>query len=510
MLMREIRRILFIAMLIALLAGCAPWTSNQGNNNQGGDSGTLESTTLSMASKDIGTIAPYTYSGAKSTASSRAAVSGESILSYVAPGSTVFQPLVFENSSGTKVIFAETTLTDIGDGYSIAEIRSLETIKSEPRVEYVDSGEKDKDGNPIMEATTVYVDVERYYGYNTGIIDSNTGNVYLTMTPEKKDGVQIDTWRGGMTTSEYIYFAGADMNSTSGNYESALYRVKKSSMENGKMEALTVPSVFWLNNFCNASDNFVIVEEALDSGTKLHLIDLRSNTPPTPIEFGAYETDQHYIPTFNFNHSFMLHGYNVYTIGADQRDWGKLAVIRYDVSEGKLTMGDIQYYNLPTSDGGYVTRLGVDDNGGSVSSGLFALRGGDGANMDKTDCIIYVEIDGSGVHVNTMAVAYEDRYIDYYEFHDGKLYWISGLGGAQSYINTYDFSTGAKNRYQIPGKGAADYEFSIDDNGSIVYLQYMGLTEIGTYSWNPETEDYPTLLSTLKTNVHSVINIDSL
>ena len=109
-----------------------------------------------------------------------------------------------------------------------------------------------------------------------------------------------------------------------------------------------------------------------------------------------------------------------------------------------------------------------------------------------------------------MRVPDGDRSVSYYQEHDGKIYWISGLGAATSYIKTYDLSTGQTRQYQIPGKGAASHEFNIDGDGSVVYWQYLDMADVGTFRWNPETEDYPTLLTTIETNVHSVINIDTL
>ena len=85
------------------------------------------STTLTITSKNISAIAPYVYESSLQSKSSEKALSivpidGQSYLSYLSPDSIGFQPLVFESSTGTKVILEGTKLYDIGSGCTIDHI----------------------------------------------------------------------------------------------------------------------------------------------------------------------------------------------------------------------------------------------------------------------------------------------------------------------------------------------------------------------------------------------------
>lgn len=121
---------------------------------------------------------------------------------------------MFITDNGTKVVFRDAELFDAGDGYFVAYINQLQTIRKEPIVQYSDSGEVDD--NPIMIATTVNVDVKRNYGSNYAIINTNTGDVYLTMSLSNgREGVAIDTYyKNIIGTKDYIYFIGRGRQST--------------------------------------------------------------------------------------------------------------------------------------------------------------------------------------------------------------------------------------------------------------------------------------------------------
>lgn len=486
-----------IFLILCLAVSCLPWGLGQDDD---------VSSALSLSTTDIGTLAPYAYSS-----NTRATVDGNSYLSYTAPGSTLFKPLVFITDNGTRVVFRDAELFDAGDGFFVAYINQLQTIRKEPTVQYTDSGEVDENDNPIMIATTVNVDVKRNYGSNYAIINTNTGDVYLTMSlSDGREGVSIDTYyKNIIGTKDYIYFIGRERQAT-GNKD-AVYRISKHNLEGGKLEALTNPAVMWAYDVTNASDNFVIFEQGVDNGPVIfNIIDLRNNLPATPITNGAYSDGTHYFQPFTYNYPFMLYGDSVYAFAAEgSRDGTNLGVLKYKVVEGQLVFDNLRIIGFPEGTGGYVHRLDVND-GNDKSTGLFAVRGGNGGQIDDTYYVVYTEITASGDDVKYMRVPDGDRSVSYYQEHDGKIYWISGLGAATSYIKTYDLSTGQTKQYQIPGKGAASHEFNIDGDGSVVYWQYLDMADVGTFRWNPETEDYPTLLTTIETNVHSIINIDTL
>ena len=504
--MKVFRTLIILSVLFCVIS-CTPWGEGVNNNGNGNNDEFGSAARLAIASEDVNTIAPYSYS----SASNVKALSDESYLSYTTSDSAIFRPLVLESDNGTKVVFKNTSITEIGDGYYIAFITNLLTIKSEPRIEYKKTDEIGSDGKPIVVASEVFVDIERDYWNNTAIIDSHTGKVYLTTNPTTGEGVQLSNWVDSFETADYLYIPGLSSDAITGD-EIALYLIRKDGLENGKLTAITNTAVFEVMSVLNVSDNFILLEQRTDSGPSvLNLIDLRNELPPTPITQGAYDEDNHYVPTFTYNYAFMLNGDYVYSFGLDQWNLGKLGAIKYKVVNGKLAIDDIEFFEFPSSSSGYLHRISVDDNDINRSTGIFAQRYGEGGNTDVTDTIFCVTIDSSGIDVRSLSLSGTDRNVAYFQEYDGKLYWISEVGGGvESYIKTYDFATGKHGSYRIPGKGAASYEFNITDDGSVIYWQYLGLADVGTFRWNPEKEDYPTMLMLNDTDVHSIVSIDSL
>lgn len=206
---------------------------------------TAELSTLSFDVDSITTIASYSYSSGASTGSAKAyEMDGDSYLSYIGPNTVGFEPLVFQTDNGTKVVFYRTQIADAGDGYYIANIDNLETIKKEPEVRYRETGETDEEGNPIMEAYTVFVDVSRYYGFNLAVMDANTGNVYLLMEPNVLNGPYLNPYDGNWadfiySSEDAIYLRAERMieGSTYGGY--TIYRIEKDKLDGGVVKAIT-------------------------------------------------------------------------------------------------------------------------------------------------------------------------------------------------------------------------------------------------------------------------------
>ena len=421
----------------------------------------------------------------------------------MAPGETYFKPLVFETDNGTKVVFNNAVVYSIGDGYALVNIRDLETIKEEPQVILEESGEYDEYGNPIMIAKTVIVDVVRNYGYNSAIMDFNLGEVYLLNDTEEEDRIMIFKQAGFAVTDNYIYFATYSTNGFDNN-GIVLHRIGKNNLENGKLENLTNQTIFEPSKILNVSDNYLLLN---GNGEKKYIINMINKIPPTSIPTIRFDTGNGtYLELFgNTNQeTFMLYKDNVYVIDTNGNT---LYLIRYGINNGTLKYKDHTTYKMETWGGPSLNRLDkIDEFEGNGASMVLGSTNVSGVNI-----VIYIHIDNNGPNVKFY---YPDDIEDTYrcfQIDDEKLYWIDGIGGQTPYIHSYDFAMGAKTSYKVPGNyGFASDEFSISDDGSFIFWQYLNSTDVGTFSWNPEKESNTSLLSTSKTDIHSIVNIKEI
>ena len=114
--------------------------------------------------------------------------------------------------------------------------------------------------------------------------------------------------------------------------------------------------------------------------------------------------------------------------------------------------------------------------------------------------------------IDTFDMEGNDQAVKTFRAIGSRVYWISGVNNNRdgSEICYHDFDTGETRRFHIAGKPVASEDFSLSSNGTVVFWQYLGSTEVATFSWNPEVDDNPTLLMITDEDVHSIINIDTL
>ncbi len=98
------------------------------------------------------------------------------------------------------------------------------------------------------------------------------------------------------------------------------------------------------------------------------------------------------------------------------------------------------------------------------------------------------------------------------EIIDGAVWWIGGVNNQNGsmFCCIEPGSTSIKT-YPIQGKPIADGDFSVMEDGSFVFWQYLGTVEVGTFSWNPDTpEVQPEMLMMQKAETESIISLDRI
>ena len=495
--MKTIRNMLIVISIIMLASCAAPGS----NGNEGTDTVSDIGTELTVTAKSIGTISPYTYgvAGAK-------AASGPSYLSFNTPDSTVFHPLVFESESGAKVILKNASIKQIDKDFYYIECIP-EIIRKEPVVQYVDSGEKDEDDNPIMVATTVEMVVVRSYGDNEAILDMRDGSAYFLRHPDTYEGISILTYDADhpsiWATENYLYMIG------SGSEHTALFRIGKDDLSKGTLEQLTSSRQGWPTNVWAVSDDHVLLDffDSPNTGySKPYLLDIESGNPASVIVPSDYKDAQgYYIGLF----SDTGNTYNSFIKGDLLYDFHKSGsdiicnILR--IEDGTLSFEEKVVIPSKDPDGYEFEKLSsADADTGLLLSTHFE-------NFYLSDSLMRVNLDGTNVTVDEVVLEGNDGTAAHFETVGDRVYWIAGANDNNgSYICYHDFSTGNTERFRIKGKPAAGSELSVSEDGTVVYTQFMDIVDTGTFSWNPDTEDAPTLLMLEEADVHSIVSINKL
>ena len=512
---RIISLLLAVFALFAIMSCSDPANQppNQEQKQEQEQKPTEITTTLTVASKNISAIAPYVYESASASKPSSKGLSavpldGQSYLSYIGPDSIGFQPLVFESSTGTKVIFEGTELYNIGKGYYICRIRNIQTIKEVPEVHYREAGIDEETKEIIYEPYEMLIEVFDNLGENYAIFDVASGEIYLLKDPYKWDsGIWVDVAiinQMALNTQNTIYLVGR----TYDGDKSILYKIDKGNIQAG-LEPLSNSSVIRWPYVKMGSDEIVIYDAETTSADYYTLVQ-GSSSESTPYRF---EPDRIAI---NFKDEYG-NEYNEYIyprldmmlvegniIHAFTRINNNIIVIDYEYTGEEILEKDYKFISLKNQSSGYNIELMASENIPGGAKGIFKLYGDDATSFLKVTCT------NGNITTDEVIVPPEYNDIDYVEIVGDRIYWVDGVLTAQSAICYADFTTHSIKSKEVMGKTIASPKINVSDDGTVTYWQYMSGKTVGTFSWNIDKEPEPRLLMIDETDVQQVINIATL
>ena len=495
----KVLRFISLVVLAFLLASCS---GSIGRHDGGAEN------ELSFAADDVKTIMSCSYLTASSYSSSAGgAVDGPSYLSCNTADDPCFRLMVFITSKGNRVIFQDPQIQELGDGYCFVRVSDVVGIRREPRVVYEDTGRKDEHGNPIMEQKTAYVEVSTGYGSNFAIIDQNADRAFLINSLEYSDDwLYVDrAW----ASDRSLYFFGYRMDSSTAGW--TLYSIGKGQLAGGHLSAVTNPAGLDLYDVYGISDEAVL----LSGSEGLYIIDRQGGLSPQhiiPKDYAMDYGDAGTIVPFDNPGIAILDHSIIYDFKCVQ-DYGtgtpgyNVACLSYVVENGSLRDNGCTLYPIPfqISDWSRMEKIAQYERGGRLEA-YYVIA------YDVNEAIMRVRVGNGLPDVEIVQLSSEDRSAGHFEANGSRMYWIGGhddnINGSS--IRYYDFDSGSFGRFQIMGKPAAGSDFSISDNGTIIFTQYMSDVDVGIYSWNPDLEDHPTLLSLKPGDVHAIVDISTL
>ena len=505
-------RLFAIFMVVFILIGCSAGLNHSSNPSIGG--------ILTFPSDEINTIAPYSYSTTKTTGYADVRYSvGPNYLSCNSYESSNFEPMVFLSDDGTKILFENASISELDNEYYFIYIGNLLTVDRKPTVVYKEIG-KDEFGNTLYEPQTVEIDVRSRYGENYAIIDMNNGEVYLINEPGNYgDYLQLrDRTSGVFATDKYLYFFGYN-----GSGRNNLYRIAKSSLGKEPLKALFSSDVLDIASVRGVSDDLALIN---GRNWELYLLDITGGYSPTRIIKEDYSEPEvvgvhgRTYP-FEFEDNELILGNRIFAFSIADYYADPVKGHCYaatcsimNMQEGILTLENTEYEVIDFEIGSYggmtpTPVLVYSETSNGTGRGLFRFV----EDGTLTVGLLYAEVTENGsVSMDYIALNGNDRTAVQFAVYGTRVYWIGGANDNAngSYIRYYDFSTESDGRFKLPGKPAASSDFSLSQNGTIIYLQYLSDVQIGTYSWNPERDDYPTLIMMKDGDVHSIVNISTL
>ena len=513
----KLLRTLAVLILAALMLSCQaprPNTGNPGDDDQPSES-EPDFSTLALPEIDITSIAPYAYGSGSSVGSEKVIVSDETYLSYIGPDSVGYSPIVFENSNGTKVVFKNAEIKDVGDGFIFCVMQTLETVKKEPQVVYEETGEFDEEGNPIMEPVTIHVDVQRSYGNNEAVIDTNSGDVYLLMDPETYEGIFINPYDDGWTdyivgSPEYIYVRGEEHDST-GTKGGALYRISKNTMSIDTLTNYNFIRYPWI--IC-VSDDAVFFSS--DDGNT-YTLDITNHESPMVFNRNSFAIEVKY-DEYNMLRFVPDPGTAFFTgeklhMLSDSVHQDMFIDFTFRLENGEAVLDGYQAIKLPVKPETFFAMSPIvskDNGGGDVETVLY-FWSMDGAT--DAACLMKLQYSGDdNLAIESVEIKPEGNGENkrVFEYQNNRVYWIDGANTSASKICYVEFGTEYYHERTVMGKTIASPELNVDKNGNVTFWQYMGPTEVATFRVNPDTNNEPVLLSLSETDVHQIINIDTL
>ena len=480
-------------------------------DNQSGNS-SEDYSSLHFDTSGVASIAPYTYS-ADGSASRAVVDEASSYLSYAEPGSVVFEPLVFRTDNGRMFIFKGAEVRSLCDGILFSAIDAVEEISKEPVVQYQPTGEYDENGQKIVEAVSVTVQLRRRYDSNNALIDTNSGTVYLFSVPGTNEGIWIpnEDYRNKYVFAgdSKIYVMGYGRNGNSDSW--TLYSIDKNELGHGSVDLvpLTNSAVFSISWVDSITDDFAIIKE-WDDWSTYYLLDLRNGLSPSYINSESYaeEAEQllggymHYyrLPFAEswdypqtLSYGDYVYYFNSYCVGYSMKvNNGRLELVNaYDMGNNQIN-GNIKIASQRERDGGIEAVIVL------VNS--------------LNDAFIRVFCKDGTIEYELVTVPSEYGPLSDAEIIDGAVWWIGGVNNQNGsmFCCIEPGSTSIKT-YPIQGKPIADGDFSVMEDGSFVFWQYLGTVEVGTFSWNPDTpEVQPEMLMMQKAETESIISLDRI
>ena len=259
------------------------------------------------------------------------------------------------------------------------------------------------------------------------------------------------------------------------------------------------------------SEDYILVEG--ENG--LYVMDRVSGYSPTrivPEDYSMEYNEKHdFTYPFQNNDCSFINGNGIYDFSISwvyNPSSPAVVVTVLNVSQGDVSFEGVEFFPVnttPENYGPYLEKVYTGMLDGK-NAGIFVV------NTAYVSGLFYYALDNGTPEVKFIPFEGTDRTAAYFRVNGSRVYWIGGENDNAngSYIRYYDFSTMNEGSFKIPGKPAASSDFSISDNGTVIYWQYLDDIQVGTYSWNPDKESYPTLIMTTDGDVHSMVNVSTL
>ena len=398
---------------------------------------------------------------------------------------------------------------DLGDGYSICDIREIQTVKKEPQVIYVEDGVDEETKETIYKPVEIIVDVTSSFGQNTALMDFNTGEVYLIN--DIYDGgdwlyIYPENFEYNVIATENAIYIRAEVSGYRSDY--IIYRIEKNAFSSGNLVPMTNPRSVEYPGIELASDSTLIYTgNEPNSGYGVRLIrDISPDAAPIAfdterdisVEIGEHKS------TFSFNNFRMVLDDNVihcFTI----RD-GYLITTDITYENDELIFGDAKTYRLnkASSDWGYPEIMDIE----YLSSGIRVIA--KVAYSGRSTIILQLDFINGNISIDELEIPEAYANTNEYILANNRIYWLTDPFTGREKICYTDFSSKSIHEFDIEGKSVASSTINVLDDGSVVFWQNMGGTEIATYSWNVDKDPYPTLLMTDDVDVKQIMSIDTL
>ena len=493
------RFVFVIAVLSIVLVGCRV---PENNNIQG--SSPQVSQKMTIFSQNVSTIAPAEFVGAsvvKTDLSTKALIDEEkSILSYISSDKIGFQPLVFESSNGTKIIFVDVELMNLGDGYSICEIGEIVSVKEEPEIIYEKAGIDEETGEIIYIPKEILVERTNYWGSNYAIFDFHEMEVYLLNDPLEYSSNSI------IFEKRYIYASdNAIYLMISNGGEQAIYRVSKDAIEDG-MIPMTNSRYHSSPQIEQATDETLIFA-AWDEHSSFHTFIRHTDRDSAPVLFdlSKFTTE---VKIDNTNNKYKVYPSNSTqvldgsTIHCLYIVYGNLINIDILFTGDELIGGEVTTFKLSSSIAqDLYGKLNIIDKR-TTSSGLEVIA-------SSGNLLLRILFSDGNLSVEEVELTGDNAGAIDFATSDDRVYWISSAYTSKQNICYTDFRLPIVSK-ELMGKSVASSVINVLNDGSVVYTQFLNGTDTGTFSWNIDKEDSPRLLSTYNMDVKQVVNIDAL
>ena len=495
------KRILSLILLLAfafIIISCTP--PGSGGTTSGEDD-TLSST-LTVASKDISSIAPYAYGSTTGSIAGKKSLNLNgrtySYLSYMSPDSIGFQPLTFENTSGTKIVLESTRLYDIGANAYLAFIDNIQTVKEEPRVVYEQTGVDKETKEPIYEPVEIMIAVTNSLGQNYGIFDADKQELYLLRNPEAGGFFYIEENPDpnimdelAIATQNTIYIVANTIGDSN-----ILYSLNRNNPSAGLIPLTNTTTMKW-PFLITASDNLALFYGTA-SGNHYDIVKGNSKED-TPVRLNL----KNHIGEYYFGDDILAEGNHIYIFNYNKENSFQILKAEYT---GNALTGETLIQQPYKTSGSWnnIKLMGVQfvANG---TNGIFKVGSSDNRAM-----LMKVTVSNGNISTEEIMIPSSYNEIDDIAISGNRVYWVDGVLSENSSICYADFSTGSVHSRPIMGKTIASPKINVSENGIVTYWQHMSGSDIGTFCIDINKNEEPRLLMSSSVDVQQVINFNAL